>query len=366
MSVDIVNLTAASIKAKNVATETYVDNSTGDIITNIYVTGTTQIDGGKIATDTITADKIITNGLIAENVFATELYGKNLYGAYIEGAVIKASYLDLSGQIQILTNYHLWATQADMDAGIAAGQKGELYTNEIDMVGAIYMSGQNEWRLPSMSSLTIYDISRRLPTIADATCQSGYKVVTGAKIYQDDFFGAFNSYSINTTKRLVKDRPSFTVETSTSTLKSSQSTYGGDITLIKDYNLWFFNINLGTVDNVWFANDQLHATYQGQTVSVPASPTYLMVYTQTINATINGIKVVMTLTSGQYSGYLGSTYRAYSVSLGLAATDTHLPTVDLSGIGGVAVEYIGLPKCGGTIDGYGTFPFPKITVNNLI
>lgn len=362
MAADIPSLIPASVKAKNVATENYVDNSTGDIITNIYVTGTTQIDGGKIATDSITADKIMTNGLIAENVSATELYGKNLYGAYIEGAVIKASYLDLDGQIQVLTNYHLWATQADMDAGIAAGQKGELYTNEVDMTGAIYMSGQNEWRLPSTSSLTIYAGSKNFPLVADVACTNGYKVVNGDFLNQDDTFGSFNSYEIDTLRRFVKDKPLFTI-TGGGIIGFSKNIYIDSLYDAPNWKLWFANIDLGNITDAHVSGNTLYATYKGQQISVSTGAVNVT-YTNSITVVTNGISVKLIITAKYYDpGAFSTPYNIFGVSLGLAEGD-HTPTVDITTKGAIRVQYIGTTTCAGTVGK--PFTFPQLTVNNMI
>lgn len=362
MAANLPTLVPASEKAKNVATETYVDSSTGDIINNIYLTGTTTIDGGKIATDSITAAQINTIGLVAENIQATELYGKNLYGSYIEGAVIKASYLDLDGEIQVLTNYHLWVTQADMDAGIAAGQKGELYTNEIDMVGAIYLSGQDEWRLPSTSYLTIYAGNKNFPVVADAACEFGYKIVNGTFLSQDDTFGSFKSYEIATSRRFVKDKPLFTI-TGGGTIGFGKNIYYDSLSDAPNWKLWFANIDLGSITDAHVSGDTLYATYKGQQISVSTGAVNVT-YTNSITIVTNGISVKLTITAKYYDpGAFTNAYNIFGVSLGLTEGD-HTPTVDITTKGAIRVQYVGTTTCSGTVGKQ--FTFPELTVNNMI
>lgn len=74
MAVNVATLIPASEKAKNVATETYVDTSAATITDNIYYPGTTQIDGAAIKTGTITAGHITTAGLDAGVIKSGVIY----------------------------------------------------------------------------------------------------------------------------------------------------------------------------------------------------------------------------------------------------------------------------------------------------
>ena len=71
----------------------------------------TTIDGGKIVTNTAFVNNLnAVGGVIADYVNANELNGLTINGgiingARINGAVIKASYLDLNGELEVLTNY---------------------------------------------------------------------------------------------------------------------------------------------------------------------------------------------------------------------------------------------------------------------
>lgn len=106
----------------------------------------TTIDGGKIVTNQALVNNLnAVGGIIAETISANEIVGKTLTGtiingAVINGAVVKASYLDLDGELEVLTNYHITPAMYSADPS--------LYTD------AVYISGTNEWRIPSVSLLT--------------------------------------------------------------------------------------------------------------------------------------------------------------------------------------------------------------------
>ena len=201
MALDINNIKPAIEKAKNVATEQYVDTSVANIdISNTLNTnndvfaqrlgymdyadmvasaesGQTIINGGYLRGELIEANSInagqidayaitgknITGGTInGTEINGTNINGAVINGAVINGAVIKASYLDLDGAIQVLTNYHLCITQAKLNAVISAGGTGELYTNSTSMPDAIPVSIPDpvtgidvidEYRIPSLSVL---------------------------------------------------------------------------------------------------------------------------------------------------------------------------------------------------------------------
>ena len=102
----------------------------------------TTIDGGKIVTGSIAAGKINTTDLIAENISASEIVGKTITGgvingARINGAVIKASYLDLNGDLEVLTNFIISVATRNANPG--------LYYD------AVYISADNQYRIPSLS-----------------------------------------------------------------------------------------------------------------------------------------------------------------------------------------------------------------------
>lgn len=189
MPLNISNITPASIKAKNVATEEYVDTGlanidvSGDIANNNeifaqklgysnYATmvaaasaGNTVINGGYINTGllqvgSVTASKINTDGLIAENISATDIIGKNiigstLKGAYITGSTIKASYLDLDGELSLLTDFYLVPGTDTSNVPAEAITEGRYLTNYVYNTShtSVYMTTSGLYRIPSLSTV---------------------------------------------------------------------------------------------------------------------------------------------------------------------------------------------------------------------
>lgn len=173
MALNINTITPAIEKAKNIATEQYVDSSiasidvSSDINANNDVfaqklgyanyqamvtaasSGQTIINGGYVNTslvqaNSINAGMINTSGLIADNINTSVLNGKTLNGSIINGAringsVIKASYLDLNGSLQVLTNYIISVGMHDSNPG--------YYSD------SVYISSDNAYRIPSLSSI---------------------------------------------------------------------------------------------------------------------------------------------------------------------------------------------------------------------
>lgn len=95
-------------------------------------TGTTEIDGSMLRTGTVVADSINGN-----EINGITINGGIINGARINGAVIKASYLDLDGELEVLTNYHISVAMYNTNPS--------LYTD------AVYISADNEYRIPSYS-----------------------------------------------------------------------------------------------------------------------------------------------------------------------------------------------------------------------
>lgn len=114
-------------------------NNVQDAINN----NVTTIDGGKIVTNEVFVNNLnAVGGIIAENISASEIVGKTITGgvingARINGAVIKASYLDLNGDLEVLTNYIITVAMYNANPS--------LYTD------AVYISADNQYRIPSLS-----------------------------------------------------------------------------------------------------------------------------------------------------------------------------------------------------------------------
>lgn len=117
-----------------------VDNVQDAINNNV-----TSIDGGKIVTNAAFVNNLnATGGIVADYVNANEMNGLTINGgifngARINGAVIKASYLDLDGELEVLTNYHI--SVATYNASPST------YSD------AVYISSDNEYRIPSWSTI---------------------------------------------------------------------------------------------------------------------------------------------------------------------------------------------------------------------
>ena len=124
-------------------------------LTNAYSNGATIINGGILNTGlvqahSITADKISTIGLIAENISSTTLTGKTINGAVINGAIINgatinasiinASYLDVSSDLTLVTDYVI--------------TNAMYVSNPSIYQDAVYISGTNTYRIPTVPSLS--------------------------------------------------------------------------------------------------------------------------------------------------------------------------------------------------------------------
>jgi len=162
------------------------DTLTGSFATTDYV-NTTTIDGGRITTGTIDAQSINTVGLIAESISATIIHGKEITGsiisgAAINGAVIKASYLDLDGELEVLTNFHIPVTTYNANPS--------LYSD------AVYLSATHEYRLPSISS------------VSDITASST-RTTTGTLI--SSYIGSYDRSNSGNNNKAVRIRPPITV-----------------------------------------------------------------------------------------------------------------------------------------------------------
>jgi hypothetical protein len=171
-----------------------------DALTNAnFNTNITTIDGGKITTGSIDAAYINTSGLIADNIQAhstivgNAITGSNITGAIIEASVIKTSYLDLDGELEVLTNYHITVSMYNGDPS--------LYSD------AVYISATTEYRIPSVS------------TVSD-----GNQSVSGSSPSLSSLLYSYNTANVGSNLKAVKLRPTIIV---TSTTAVSSSTVRG-------------------------------------------------------------------------------------------------------------------------------------------
>ena len=108
MAIDITTLSPAVLKAKNVATESYVNTSTANLA-NKDMSNVTTIDGGKITTGKVqSADtntyfdlsnnqiKMNNGSFILNSTAAGTINDPNIQGAYIKGAYIKGATVEAS------------------------------------------------------------------------------------------------------------------------------------------------------------------------------------------------------------------------------------------------------------------------------
>jgi len=101
----------------------------------------TYIDGSKIITNEAFVNNLnAVGGVSADTINGNTLNGIVINGARINGSVIKASYLDLDGELEVLTNYHISVA---------------MYTaNPTLYKDAVYVSSDKEYRIPSISNIS--------------------------------------------------------------------------------------------------------------------------------------------------------------------------------------------------------------------
>lgn len=159
-------------------------------VQNAINNNVTTIDGGIVVTNEALVNNLnATGGIIADTVTANEFVGKTFIGsvfngAKINGAVIKASYLDLDGELEVLTNYHI--TLAMYNANPS------LYTD------AVYIAADNEYRIPSISTI------REATTSANISANNS---VFKSKIR------SYNCGNAGHNLKVVKNTTNFTVST---------------------------------------------------------------------------------------------------------------------------------------------------------
>ena len=199
---------------------------------------TTTINGSKITTGTILADKINTTGLIAENISADELAGKtisggriigatiegvNINGAVITGATIRASYLDLDGELEVLTNFYLCLSGNTSGVPALALSEGRYRTYSSADIDAVPSSAYfNIYRIPSMSI-----VSEPHQKVSGTV---GYSALYGKIL-------SYNNANSGTNIKAVKIRPTFNIispiNLATGTINSTVNIYLGSRHLLR-------------------------------------------------------------------------------------------------------------------------------------
>jgi len=165
--------------------------------------GKTVVVGGYVNTNliqagAITANQINTTGLIAESISTNELVGKTISGSVINGAringsVIKASYLDLDGELEVLTNYHISVATRNANPS--------LYTD------AVYISADNEYRIPSIS------IIKETDSVSNGNGCSIYGTIR-----------SYNTANAGHNNKAVKIRPYFIISENVTLFKTYYTT----------------------------------------------------------------------------------------------------------------------------------------------
>lgn len=175
--------------------------SSSDVVNDINSGQTTTINGGKITTGSVTASQINTVGLIAENINAVEIVGKTItggtiVGASITGVTIKASYLDLDGELEVLTNFYLCVNgnTTGVPAEAIAEGRYRTYNSSLDIDAIPSTTYANIYRIPTLSTVreTVKNIN-----ISTVTTESGV-------LY------SYNTANVLTNLKSVKRSPVFT------------------------------------------------------------------------------------------------------------------------------------------------------------
>ena len=227
MAVDINNIKPAIEKAKNVATEQYVDTSVANIdISNTLNTnndvfaqrlgymdyadmvaaaesGQTIINGGYLRGELIEANSINAGQIDAYAITGKHISGGTITGTQIIGSVIKGSFIDLTTTLA-LTNWQYY-TPATIPVGYEANfahhNDGSLV---VDSQGYVRLAGRQNFIVP--------------PIVASGTI-SGTTTRTLNLVY--DLY-SWDSYNVNTLQRGIRQDTSFT-----STAELVFSGYGG-------------------------------------------------------------------------------------------------------------------------------------------
>lgn len=280
--------------------------------------GKTIINGGYINTDLIQANAINagminTTGLIAENISANEINGITINGgvingARINGAVIKASYLDLDGELEVLTNYHISVAMYNASPS--------TYSD------SIYISADNEYRIPSMSSVTG-------PNLQGFYTPASFPY--SPRAYTSNIY-AYNIANVGSNSKAVKSRPSINFD---------YSGVAGGTKIFYGRNSTEFYIKIGSlylIRCLWGA-DGSNCTVSGMGATVTVGPYEVgHYYALGIDFTVQKYATNQSV----------SVQNNFSLTL---ASDWNTP-------GGIIT---------GCISGeIGTLYHPKITINNMI
>lgn len=313
-------------------------------VQTVFNSEVTTIDGGKITTNSIDANKINTVGLIAENISANEIVGKTLVGAVINGAsingaVIKASYLDLDGELEVLTNYHI--TPAMYNANPS------LYTD------AVYLSGTNEYRIPSLS------------TIREETKTQNISIngaIFNSKIR------SYNCANAGHNLKCVKNITSFTSSSLIKILTISNPTQSAVDPFTFSSNkvrIYIGGINIGL--EVQYVYHHIPSNYDAEGLGSPEVTEYYWL--------LNGSKINSITVNGFSFTAVGNELYLSAGTYNLLSnfTDTTSSLVKLENIGGWNVAWYGMEYTSAYVTYYSAaqsiniaYMSTNITINNMI
>ncbi len=201
MALNIATITPAVLKAKEVATEAYVDTAVSNMTISDAIwqakvqeavnNDMTTINGSHIITGTIGADQIAANSIMANMINADAINGKVIKGSIIEGAsitgsVIKSSWIDYSSTGH-LTNWKYF-TNATIPEAYRGNFAFDNYGNIIiDSEGYVRLQGTTELYSATKSAIQ-------------------YEGGTLTLVGSDEVY-PYDSYTINTARRCISIRP---------------------------------------------------------------------------------------------------------------------------------------------------------------
>ena len=264
-------------------------------IQNAITNNVTTIDGGKIVTNQAFVNNLnAVGGVVADTITGNELNGIVINGARINGSVIKTSYLDLDGELEVLTNYHITVAMYNANPS--------LYTD------AVYISADNEYRIPSMS------------TVREATTSSTVS-------YPATFYGVlrpYNNANSGNNLKAVKVRPTFNNQIAFTIInsKTSDTWFGSNFSYgiknhfrlsISNVTLLEYKVDLLSQGDSDGNNDVTRVTISGalfNTIVIDAMSSYLnnsYSHNYTLNIGIGTISVIASLSCGsiENSGDVG-------------------------------------------------------------
>ncbi len=311
--------------------------------------GQTIINGGYVNTsllqaNSIVASKINTVGLIADNISSNAIISNNIYGSYIEGAnivgaiingaringaVIKASYLDLDGELEVLTNYHISVAMYNESASI--------YSD------AVFISADNEYRIPSISNVT---------SLLKEVGNSNSPFVSAGNYTLSSGIYSYASANIGTNMKAVKPRPAI-INIGSSPHSSIPENYlYSAVFATLNSGSGYFRFYIGNLLILSVVKSGSSVSYSGLAGSGSiASPEYDN--TNTVNLSYG----VMTFSIKRKTFYGDRIYVTYGGA-------TNLQIIDDWSSGQIRVE-----ANSQTQDGFNSlvgFRLPAITINNMI